>query len=82
MSEPSRLLAELQHLHMAQTVQKAAFVALAVHLGKRGHADLAQLAADLNTLAQTQPDEGWQSGLEELSAVLLHANSPSSTRRR
>ena len=67
------LLDQVRELHGAQAVQRAAFVALAWHLSKMGHADLPQLARDLETLAQTQPEPAWQSGLAELSRVLLLA---------
>lgn len=75
------LLDQVRELNAAQAVQRAAFVALARHLSKAGHADLPQLAGDLNTLAQTQPEPAWQSGLAELSRVLLLAHAGPSTGR-
>ena len=69
------LAAEVQALHMAQTVQKSAYVALVSHLAKLGLVQLPVLAADLEMLASVQPDEGWQSGHAQLADVLkqLHA---------
>ena len=75
------LLEQVQQLHMAQLVQRTAYVALARHLSKAGHADLPQLARDLEMLAQTQPEPAWQSGLAELSRVLLLAHAGPSTGR-
>lgn len=75
------LLAQIEQLHAAQAVQHAAFVALARQLSKAGHADLPQLSQDLDTLAQTQPEPAWQSGLAELSRVLLLAHAGPSTGR-
>ena len=75
------LLDQVRELHAAQAVQRAAFVALARHLSKAGHADLPQLARDLEMLAQTQPEPAWQSGLAELAGVLLLAHAGPSTGR-
>lgn len=75
------LLDQVRELNAAQAVQRAAFVTLARHLSKAGHADLPQLARDLETLAQTQPEPAWQSGLAELSGVLLLAHAGPSTGR-
>lgn len=46
--------------------QAAAYVALARHLAVRGHADVAALARDLETLSRTQADEDWQELLQGL----------------
>ena len=76
------LLEQVQQLHMAQTVQSTAYVALARHLAVQGYADLPTLANDLDTLAQVQNEPGWQSGLQELSAALRFADGrPSSGRK-
>ncbi|MBX9833199.1 MAG: hypothetical protein K2X78_09160 [Burkholderiaceae bacterium] len=76
------LLEQVQQLHMAQTVQRTAYVALARHLAVQGHADLPTLANDLDTLAQVQQEPDWQSGLQELSASLRFADGlPSSGRK-
>lgn len=66
------LTAEVQTLHMSHTVQRSAYMALALHLAKQGHVSLPVLAADLCTLGATQPDEGWQEGHLELAALLRH----------
>ncbi|MBC7215665.1 MAG: hypothetical protein H5U28_10755 [Burkholderiaceae bacterium] len=65
------LLNQVRDLHAAQTVQRAAFVVLARHLSKTGHADLLQLARDLEMMADSQPEPAWQSGLAELAEALL-----------
>ena len=76
------LLDQVQQLHMANTVQNAAFVALARYLAVLGHAVLPTLANDLDTLAHVQSEPGWQSGLQELSAALRFADGrPSSGRK-
>ena len=75
------LLDQVRELNAAQAVQRAAFVALARHLSKAGHADLPQLAGDLDTLAQTQPEPAWQSGLAELAGALLLAHAGPSANR-
>ena len=64
------LLDQVQQLHMANTVQNAAFVALARHLAVQGHADLPTLANDLDTLTQVQRESGWKSGLQALATSL------------
>lgn len=69
------LTAEVQALHMAQVVQRSAYVALALRLQRQGQLDANGLAADLQLLAQVQPDEGWQSGLEEFAAALCSVGS-------
>lgn len=75
------LLDQVRELNAAQAVQRAAFVALARHLSKAGHADLPQLARDLDMLAQTQPEPAWQSGLAELAGALLLAHAGPSANR-
>lgn len=65
------LLNQVRDLHAAQTVQRAAFVVLARHLSKAGHANLLQLKRDLEMMAGTQPEPAWQSGLAELAEALL-----------
>ena len=76
------LLEQVQQLHMAQTVQSTAYVALARHLAVQGYADLPTLANDLDTLAQVQNEPGWQSGLQELSASLRFADGLPSRGRK
>ena len=75
------LLAQVQQLHMAQTVQRTAWVALARHMAVLGHADLPVLAQDLQTLGQAQPDPGWQSGLQGLADALRLADSLQAARQ-
>lgn len=76
------LLDHVQQLHMAHTVQCAAFVALAQHLAAQGNADLPMLASDLDTLAQVQNEPGWRSGLQELSGALRLAHGLPSVRQK
>ena len=78
---PAAYLAQVQQLHMAQTVQRTAWVALARHMAVLGHADLPVLAQDLQTLGQTQPDPGWQSGLQGLADALRLADSLQAARQ-
>ena len=70
------LLEQVQALHMAHTVQRTAYVALALRLQRQGVLDVQGLAADLELLGTTQSEPGWQSGLAELAAVLQHAGDP------
>ena len=76
------LLEQVQQLHMAQTVQSTAYVALARHLAVQGYADLPTLANDLDTLAQVQNEPGWQSGLQELATSLRFANGLQAVRQK
>ena len=76
------LLEQVQKLHMAQTVQSTAYVALARHLAVQGHADLPTLANDLDTLAHVQSEPGWQSGLQELATSLRFANGLQAGRQK
>lgn len=69
------LAAEVQGLHMAHTVQRSAYVALARHLQRQGHVQLPVLAADLRTLASVDADADWQSGHEHLAALLEKLNA-------
>jgi hypothetical protein len=66
------LLEQVQTLHMAHTVQRSAYVALALRLQRQALLDVQGLAADLELLGSTQSEPGWQSGLAELAAVLQH----------
>lgn len=77
-----QLAAEVQDLNMAHTVQRSAYVLLVRHLAAQGLVRPGTLATDLQTMADTQPDAGWQSGHAELSGALqlLHAGLPAQPR--
>lgn len=77
----AELLEEIQQLRMEQTVQRMAYVALALHLAVRGCADLNALSQDLTTLSQAQPEPDWQAGLQALAGVLHAADELPSTRQ-
>ena len=64
------LAAEIEGLHMANTVQRSAYVALARHLHRQGHVQLPVLAADLRMLGSVETDADWQAGHEELASLL------------
>lgn len=73
-----QLADEVQRLHMAQTVQRSAYMVLVRHLAAHGLARPGQLAKDLRSMASTQPDADWQSGHAEIAGVLeLLQNLPS-----
>lgn len=72
------LLAEVQSLHMAQTVQRSAYVVLVHHLQAKGLVHLPSLAKALRTMAESEPDADWQSGHAEFADALeLLQNLPS-----
>ena len=73
-----QLTNEVQRLHMAQTVQRSAYVVLVHQLAAKKLLNTGSLANALHTMAQTQPDADWQSGHAELAAALeLLQNLPS-----
>lgn len=72
------LVAEIQALQTAHTVQKSAYLAMALHLAKQGHVQLPVLAADLEILAAAQADPadpGWQAGHAELACGLMQLHA-------
>lgn len=77
-----QLLAEISRISMAQAVQSSAYAALARHLAKQGYVNLESLAKNLDLLGSSQPDEGWQSGHEELAGALRVLNNLPSINRQ
>lgn len=76
------ILDELQQLHMEQTVQRGAYLVLARQLAARGHMQLAELAADLQLMAEAQDEPGWQEGYESLAGAVLLADTCSSAQMK
>lgn len=72
------ILDELQQLHMEQAVQRGAYLVLVRQLAVRGHMPLADLAADLQLIANTQYEPGWREGYESLAGAVLLADTGSS----
>jgi cobalamin biosynthesis Mg chelatase CobN len=65
------VLDQMQEQQAARNAaQAAAYVAMARHLAVRGHAELAVLARELETLSQAQADEDWQALLQGLAGGL------------
>lgn len=65
-----QLTDEVQSLHMAQTVQRSAYVVLVHQLHGKGLVNPGSLAKALRTMAETQPDADWQSGHAEIAGAL------------
>ena len=65
-----RLAEELRIAGMAQTVNRSAYVLLVRHLAAQQVIEPQRLVADLRMIGGTEPDQGWQSGHEELAGVL------------
>lgn len=76
-----QLTDEVQRLHMAQTVQRSAYLLLARQMCLKGYADPQMLVADVETMGGTQPDRDWQDGHARLAAELLAACGQPSARR-
>lgn len=77
-----QLTQEVQHLHMAQTVQQSAYVMLVHQLQAKGLVNLGSLAKALRTMADTQPDADWRAGHAEIEGVLeLLQNLPSKSQK-
>nr|WP_315206438.1 hypothetical protein [uncultured Albidiferax sp.] len=71
-----QLVAEVQRLHMAQTVQRSGYLLLARHLVGRGWVHPATLAGDVETMGQAQPDADWQDGHAALADALRLVCAP------
>lgn len=61
---------QVDALQLQQAAQGTALLTLARHLAARGHADLPQLALELDAMAAAQPGAGWQSVLSQLAEGL------------
>lgn len=77
-----QITAELQQLHMAQTVQRSAYLLLVRHLSAQGHVQLSTLLADLEAMGQTQTDASWRSAHKEVASALRLLQSLPSARQK
>jgi len=73
---------QLDQQSMELTVLRSAYVLLARQLDRCGALPIADLQADLRTMAAAQPDEGWQAGHEEIAAALQQARAAGASRTR
>lgn len=73
-----QLTEEVQRLHMAQTVQRSAYVVLVQQLAAKGLVNPGSVAKALRVMASMEPDADWQSGHAEIAGALeLLQNLPS-----
>ena len=75
-----QMVAELRSLHMAQTVQRSAYLVLVRHLAAQGLAQPETLMADLQTMGETQTEPGWRSGHAEIANALQLVHELTSAR--
>ena len=77
-----QLTTEVQRLHMAQTVQRSAYLLLARQMCLKGYADPQMLVADVETMGKARPGRDWQDGHGRLAAELQAACGQPSARQR
>ncbi len=77
-----QLTDEVQRLHMAQTVQRSAYVVLVQQLAAKGLVNPGSVAKALRVMASMEPDANWQSGHAELASALELLQNPPSKQRK